>query len=98
MSTSKSLSAQIKEIEAAQEKLSNYEKLFDKACLINFNCNAKNIKKLLNKNEETCSDFEKKIRTFFNLKTDKDIAEFLTVMCTENSLNFFKNKREEDSL
>ena len=98
MSKPKSLAAQIEKIEAAQEKLSGYEKLFDKACQINFGCNAKTIKKVLDNSEEPCSSFETKIRTFFGLKTDKDVANFVAVMCTENSLNFFKNKRGEENV
>ena len=98
MSKPKSLAEQIEEIEASQEKLSSYEKLFDKACQINFGCNAKTIKKILDNSEEPCSNFETKMRTFFGLKTDKDVADFVAVMCTENSLNFFKNKRGEDNV
>ncbi len=98
MSKTKSLAEQIEEIESAQEKLSGYEKLFDKACQINFGCNAKTIKKALINSEEPCSNFETKMRTFFGLKTDKDVAEFVAVMCTESSLNFFKNNRREESI
>ena len=67
MSKPKSLAEQIEEIEASQEKLSSYEKLFDKACQINFGCNAKTIKKILDNSEEPCSNFETKMRTFFVL-------------------------------
>lgn len=98
MSKPKSLAEQIEEIEAAQEKLSDYEKLFDKACQINFGCNAKTIRKVLDNSEEPCSSFETKMRTFFCLKTDKDVADFVAVMCTESSLNFFKNKRGENNV
>ena len=98
MSKNKSLAAQIEEIEASKEKLSSYEKLFDKACQINFGCNAKTIKKSLENSKESCSYFETKLRTFFGLKTDKDVADFVTIMCTENSLNFFKNKRGEENV
>lgn len=94
MAKPKSLAEQIEEIEASQEKLSSYEKLFDTACKINFNCNAKTIKKIIENSEEPCSSFETKMRTFFGLKTDKDVADFIAIMCTESSLNFFKNNRE----
>ena len=98
MSKNKSLAEQIEEIEASKEKLSDYEKLFDKACQINFGCNAKTIRKIIDNIEEPCSSFETKMCTFFGLKTDKDVADFVAVMCTENSLNFFKNKRGEDNV
>lgn len=93
MSKTKSIAEQIEEMQAANAKLSDYEKLFDKACQLNFNCNAKSIKKILLNNEEPCSNFETKVRSFFGLKTDVDMADFIAIMCTESSLNFFKNKR-----
>lgn len=96
MSKNKSLSDQIKEIEVSKEKLSDYEKLFDKACQINFGCNSKTIRKIIENGEASRGDFESKMRTFFGLKNDKDVADFVAVMCTESGLNFFKNKRETD--
>lgn len=93
-----SLVDQVIEAQTALEKLNNYEKLFDKACKISFGYNSKTIKKIIENNEEPCSSFESKMRTFFGLKTDKDVADFVAVMCTENSLNFFKNKRVEESV
>ena len=98
LSKSKSLAEQIEEIEAAQKKLSSYEKIFDKACQINFGCKAKTINNLLNNNEESCSNFETKMCKFFGLKTEKDVADFIAIMCTESSLNFFKNKKENDNV
>ena len=97
MSKTKSFAEQIEELQATSEKVSGYDKLFSKACEINFGCNAKTIKKLLDNNEEPCSNFETKMRSFFGLKTDKDIANFISIMCTENSRNFYKNKLESDS-
>ena len=73
MSKAKSFAEQIEELQATSEKVSGYEKLFSKACEINFGCNAKSIKKMLENNEEPCSNFETKMRSFFGLKTEKDI-------------------------
>lgn len=98
MAKNKSLAMQIEEIVASQEKLSDYEKLFDKACQINFGCSTKNLKKFLEKKEESFSNFEAQICTFFGLKTEKDMADFIQIMCAENILNYYKNeisKREE---
>ncbi|SHI97044.1 hypothetical protein SAMN02745229_03913 [Butyrivibrio fibrisolvens DSM 3071] len=96
MSKTKSFAEQIEELQASNEKVSEYDKLFSKACEINFGCNAKTIKKMLNNSEEPCSNFETKMRSFFGLKTDKDIANFISIMCTENSRNFYRNKLEND--
>lgn len=92
MTKIKSLAEQIEEIEVSKEKLKDYEKLFDKACLINFNCNAKNLKKILIKNEETFSNFESKICNFFSLNNEKEMDLFLQIMCTESVLNYYRNK------
>ena len=96
MSKAKSFAEQIEELQATSEKVSGYEKLFSKACEINFGCNAKSIKKMLENNEEPCSNFETKMRSFFGLKTEKDIADFVAIMCTEHNLNYFKTNRKND--
>ena len=94
MSKAKSFAEQIEELQATSEKVLSYEKLFSKACEINFGCNAKTIKKMLNSNEDPCSNFETKMRSFFGLKTEKDMADFIAIMCTEQNLNHFKNHKE----
>ena len=93
MSKQKSITEQIEELQEANKMLSNYEKLFDKACQINFNCSSKSIKKILMNNEDPCSSFEAKMRSFFCLKTDADIANFIATMCTESTRNYFLDKR-----
>ena len=95
MSKQKSITEQIEELQEANKMLSNYEKLFDKACQINFGCSSKSIKKILMNNEDPCSSFEAKMRSFFCLKTDADIADFIATMCTESTRNYFLNKREK---
>ena len=94
MSKAKSFAEQIEELQATSEKVSSYEKLFSKACEMNFGCNAKSIKKMLETNEEPCSSFETKMRSFFGLKTEKDMTDFIAIMCTEHNLNYFKSNRE----
>ena len=46
MSKSKSFAEQIEELQATSEKVVGYEKLFSKACEMNFGCNAKTIKNI----------------------------------------------------
>ena len=95
MSKPKSLTEQIEEMQEANKALAEYEKLFDKACQINFSCSSKSIKKILINKEEPCSNFQTKICSFFNLETENDMAEFIAIMCTENSRNYFFSKREK---
>lgn len=97
MSKAKTIAEQIEEMQEANKKVSDYEKLFSKACEINFGCNAKTIQKMLNNSEEPCSNFETKMRNFFGLKTEKDMADFIAIMCTEQNRNLFKNNKESDN-
>lgn len=98
MAKNKSLAAQIEEIEVAREKLLDYEKLFDKACQLNFGLSAKKISKIIEKKEDSGTYFESEIRRFFDLKTDKDLSDFINIMCTEHNLNYFKRKQNETNI
>ena len=95
MSRQKSITEQIEEMQNANKLLNYYEKLFDKACQLNFGCSSKAIKKSLLNSEEPCSSFETKMRSFFGLKTDRDMKDFIRIMCTETTLNFYRNKLAE---
>ena len=92
MSKPKSIAEQITEIQEANQKLSAYEKLLDKAIQIRFGQTSKAIKKLLLK-KESHSDFETTICKFFLLKTDEDKKEFISLMCTESSKNYYSCKK-----
>lgn len=96
MAKQKTIAEQIEEMQEANKKLSDYEKLFDKACQINFGHSSKTILKCLTNDEEPCSNFETKIRNLFGLKTEKDMADFVAIMCTEQNLNYFKTNRENN--
>ena len=98
MGKSKSFAEQIEELQIASERVVEYDKLFSKMCQINFNCTAKNISKMLENSNANCSQFETKIREFYNLKSDKDLEDFLTIFCTETSRNFYKNKLENEKI
>ena len=98
MGKSKSFAEQIEELQIASERVVEYDKLFSKTCQSNFNRTAKNITKMLENSNATCSQFETKIREFYNLKSDKDLEDFLTIFCTETSRNFYKNKLENEKI
>ena len=63
-----------------------------------YGVDAKKIHQILKNNEAAASAFEKKICAYFGLKTSQDYSDFLSIFCTENSLNYFNKKRSEDSV
>ncbi len=98
MAKKQSLTEQLEELQNAADQLGEYQKLFDKACQINFGMSAKSIQKMTEGGSENCSDFEKKICNFFGLKTATDKKDFLSIMCSESSKKFFNSKRENEEV
>lgn len=98
MSKQKTITEQIEEMQKANKKLADYEKIFDKLCLINFGFSAKLIRKMAEEHTENCSDFEQKISSYFGLKTPSDKDNFLSIMCSNSSKNFFNSKLENGSV
>lgn len=95
MSKKITITEQIAELQEENERLKELEKLFDKACQINFGYSAKNIRKMIEKSEDPCSNFETKMRAFFGLKTDKDLANFISLICTESCLKYYRDNTSE---
>ncbi len=93
-----SLTEQLEELQNAADQLGEYQKLFDKACQINFGMSAKTIKKMTESNGEFLSEFEKKICNYFGLKTATDKKDFLSIMCAESNKKSFNSKRENDNI
>ena len=98
MAKQKTITEQIEEMQEANKKLADYEKIFDKLCQINFGISAKSIQKMTEEHTENCSDFEKKICNYFGLKTPTDKSKFLSIMCSDSSKNYFNSKRENESV
>lgn len=88
----KTIQEQIAEMEARCNQLEGLQKLFEKAVKNEFGIDSKKIHKMIH-NQNISSDFIPKIATYFCLKTDEDFADFLTIFCTESSLDYFINKR-----
>ena len=83
-------------LQKENEKIRAYQKILDKFLMIEFGLTRNEILKHLTRCESsltTVSEFEKKIRQYFGLKTDRDRAGFLNTMCNENSKNFFAKNR-----
>ena len=91
---SKSITEQIENLQKENEHLREYEKLFEKALKYEFGVGRKIIRKKLSEDAEKGSDFEKKICSFFDLKSEEDKAAFITVMCGDSSLRFFRENRK----
>lgn len=91
----KTIREQIAEMEARCSQLEELQKLFEKAVKNEFGIEAKKIHKILENSNDISSDFAKKIATHFVLKNNEDYADFLTVFCTESSLDYFIKKRTE---
>ena len=93
----KTIQEQIAEMENRCAKLEELQKLFEKAVKNEFGIEAKKIHKILENSNATSSDFEKKIASYFGLKSNEDFSNFLSIFCTENSLNYYNKKRAENS-
>ena len=61
MAKQKTIAEQIEEMQEANKKLSEYEKLFDKMCQINFKKSAKEIKKLIENSTENLPAYDNKV-------------------------------------
>ena len=94
----KTIQEQIAEMENRCAKLEELQKLFEKAVKNEFGIEAKKIHKILENGNEKSSDFEKKIASYFGLKSSQDFSDFLSTFCTDSSLNYFNKKRSEDSV
>ena len=93
----KTIQEQIAEMENRCAKLEELQKLFEKAVKNEFGIEAKKIHKILENGNVTSNDFEKKIASYFGLKSSEDFSNFLSIFCTENSLNYYNKKRAENS-
>jgi len=89
------ITEQIHELEQENANLKELQKLFEKAVKMQYGVDAKKLKKIVENSTDSTSDFEKKIVAFFGLKTAKDMEDFLSVFCTDSSLNYFNSKRAE---
>ncbi len=90
----KSITEQIEDLQAENERLKEYEKLCKKAVKTVLKINPKMIEKMSKKSDEKHSEFENKICLYFNLYSTAEKEEFLSIMCTDSSLRYFNSKRK----
>lgn len=91
----KTIAEQINDLQTENSHLKELEKFFDKAIKNEFHMDKKSIHKLL-KNWENTNDYFKKICDYFDLKSNSDIKEFISIMCNEHNLNYFNSKRTNE--
>lgn len=89
------ITEQIHELEQENASLKELQKLFEKAVKMQYGIDAKKLKKIVENSTEISNDFEKKIVSYFGLKSAKDYEDFLAIFCTDSSLNYFTTKRDE---
>lgn len=94
----KTIQEQIAEMENRCAKLEKIQKLFEKAVKNEFGIEAKKIHKILENSNANSSDFEKKIGSYFDLKSTHDFDDFLSIFCTESNLNYFNKMRSEENV
>jgi hypothetical protein len=94
----KTIQEQIADMEARCNRLEELQKLFEKMVKNEYGIDAKKLHQILENSESATSAFEKKIGGYFGLKSSQDYNDFLSIFCTENSLNYFTKKRSEDSV
>lgn len=94
----KTIQEQIADMEARCNQLEELQKLFEKMVKNEYGVDAKKLHKILENNETAVSAFEKKIGSYFSLKTNKDFEDFQRIFCTDTSLNYFNKKRSEESV
>ena len=95
---SKTITEQITDLQNENDRLKELQKLFEKGVKNEFGIDAKRIHKIINESTEKSSDFEAKICNYFGLKSNEDMKNFISVFCTESSLNYYKNKSSNDSV
>ena len=91
----KSITDQILELQAENERLRELRKISDKIIKAEFGIDAKKIHKALESYDAVSLDFANKIKHFFDLRTEQDIADFIAVFCSSNSFDYFNNHRAQ---
>lgn len=91
----KSIAEQIEDLQKENERLRELEKLFEKAVKTHYGVGSKFIKKMIEKEAQNSSDFEKKICMYFNLIFDEDKADFISIICEDSILHYYNAKKYE---
>ena len=84
-----------------RESLNNYQKLADAVLKAELNMDLKSVKKALTNSGDSHSNesiFAAKICEYFGLETEADLEDFLRIMLSPSSLNYFNKLRKNDEV
>ena len=84
-----------------RESLNNYQKLADAVLKAELNMDLKSLKKALANSGDSHSNesiFAAKICEYFGLETEADLEDFLRIMLSPSSLNYFNKLRKNDEV
>lgn len=87
------LQDQIAAMETRCRKLEELQKLFDKAVKNEFGIEPKKLHQIINSSQPSISNFDQKIRSFYQLNSNDDLADFIRIFCSESCLNYYKKNR-----
>lgn len=82
------LAVHIAELQAKEDRLDEYEKLLAKAIQVRYGIDPKVFEKMLKNTDE--NDPFSRVKSYFNLCSEKDIESFTEIMCNESSLRYFQ--------
>ena len=89
---STTITQQIEELLQENERLKAIDSIVAKLIKLELGMDVKSIKKIIKNNAHLPSDFEKKICNYFHLKTATEMEQFLSIICTENTLNYYQKR------
>lgn len=90
---------QIAALQEENERLCSLYKLFEKAVKTEFGMGIKNIHDLIAVNEikaGNISSFEEKICSYFDLFYESDKDDFIRIMCSKKSRDYYKKQLHSD--
>ena len=90
---SKTITEQIEDLENENKHLKELQNSFEKMVKSWYGTDAKAIRKMLENHGHSSSNFEKKIASYFGLKTNQDLVDFIAIFCTKKTLDYFNKSR-----
>lgn len=88
------LQDQIAAMETRCRKLEKLQKLFEKAIKNEFGIEAPKIHRLIITNTQpSISNFDQKIRSFYHLNSNDDLADFIRIFCSKSCLDYYQKTR-----
>lgn len=87
------LQDQIAAMETRCRKLEELQKLFDKAVKNEFGIEPKKLHQIINNTQPSISNFDQKIRSFYHLNSNDDLADFIRIFCSKSCLDYYQKSR-----